>query len=71
MSPVVGAVNERPKDRSQAPRTPNTDVSAVKLSSSTNRRVMNQAQEVWSGSVVSAFCTRRPGAALASLDLCR
>jgi len=51
---IVDAVGEHPEDKTQSPLTLNTYVSAVKLGNFTHRRVMNQLQEVLSGSVVSA-----------------
>jgi len=54
---VVGAVG----DSSQAPYTMTTHVSAVKHTNSTDRRVMEQAQEILSGPVLLASCKGRSG----------
>jgi len=56
ISPVVGTMNDRPKDRSQAPYTLNTHMSAVKLSNSTHRRVMKQVQAIFPWFLVSCSC---------------
>ena len=46
----------RPKDRSQAPYTLNTHLSAVKLSNFTHKRVMKQVQAIFPGFLVSSSC---------------
>jgi len=68
---VVGAVDEYPNDRSQAPHTLNTYVNASEVGNSTHRRVMNQPQETLLGYVVSACCKDRPGTVMSSLHLRR
>ena len=71
MLAVVGAVDEYPNDRSQAPHTLNTYVRASNIGNSTHRGVMNQPQEILSGYVVSDRCKDRPGTVMSSLHLRR